>query len=114
LKKEIIIYENLVCTTDGPVWPILTKRGNGAINRVKRYRVKKCIINNQGLIIQSSIDYAGFWRYWVKGAFTSPILQRKSITSVHYTEAVFLNVYGAQESIPRKRFRQSMQPGGAP
>ncbi len=29
-----------------------------------------------------------------------------------YTEPVFLNVYGAQESIPRNEFRQPMQPGG--
>ncbi len=28
------------------------------------------------------------------------------------SEPVFLNVYGAQESIPRNRFRQPMQPGG--
>jgi hypothetical protein len=27
-------------------------------------------------------------------------------------EAVFLNVYEAQESIPRKEFRRPMQPGG--
>ncbi len=27
-------------------------------------------------------------------------------------EPVFVNVYGAQESIPRNRFRQLMQPGG--
>ncbi len=29
-----------------------------------------------------------------------------------YTEPVFLNVYGAPESIPRNEFRQPMQPGG--
>jgi hypothetical protein len=28
------------------------------------------------------------------------------------TEPVFLNVYGAQESIPRNEFRQPMEPGG--
>jgi hypothetical protein len=28
------------------------------------------------------------------------------------TEPVFLNFYGAQESIPGNRFRQSMKPGG--
>jgi hypothetical protein len=27
-------------------------------------------------------------------------------------DPVFLNVYGAQESIPRNEFRQSMKPGG--
>jgi hypothetical protein len=30
----------------------------------------------------------------------------------HTAEAVFVNVYGAQESIPRNRFRQPMQPCG--
>ncbi len=29
------------------------------------------------------------------------------------TEPVFLNVYGARESIPRNEFRQSMWPGGS-
>ncbi len=28
------------------------------------------------------------------------------------SEPVFLNVYGAQESIPRNEFRQPMLPGG--
>ncbi len=31
---------------------------------------------------------------------------------LEYTEPVFLNVYGAQDSIPRNEFRQPMQPGG--
>jgi hypothetical protein len=29
------------------------------------------------------------------------------------TEPVFLNVYGAQESIPRNEFRQPIQPSGS-
>jgi hypothetical protein len=29
-----------------------------------------------------------------------------------YTEPVFVNVYGAQESITRNRYRQHRQPGG--
>ncbi len=33
-------------------------------------------------------------------------------TNVHCTEPVFLNAYGARESIPRDEFRQPMQPGG--
>jgi hypothetical protein len=32
--------------------------------------------------------------------------------SVISAEPVFLNVYGAQESIPRNEFRQPMYPGG--
>ncbi len=31
-----------------------------------------------------------------------------------YSEPVFLNVYGAQESIPRNEFRQPMKPDGPP
>ncbi len=32
--------------------------------------------------------------------------------SKSYPEPVFLNVYGAQESIPMNEFRQPMKPGG--
>jgi hypothetical protein len=44
------------------------------------------------------------------------IIPRINVFQVHieavYTEPVFLNVYGAQESIPRNEFRQPMEPGG--
>jgi hypothetical protein len=33
-------------------------------------------------------------------------------TQPQRTEPVFLNVYGAKESIPRNEFRQPMYPGG--
>ncbi len=40
------------------------------------------------------------------------VLVKKEIWVTLQSEPVFVNVYGAQESIPRNRFRQPIEPGG--
>jgi hypothetical protein len=42
------------------------------------------------------------------GGLIFPIEKDLSVRVEYFTEAVFLNVYGAQESIPRNEFRQPM------
>jgi hypothetical protein len=45
------------------------------------------------------------------GKFTTQV-GKLPLCTLFCTEPVFLNVYGAQKSIPRNEFRQPMKPGG--
>jgi hypothetical protein len=52
------------------------------------------------------MDFAG------KAKVFRNIYVHGTICALSLIEPVFLNVYGAQESIPRNEFRQPMEPGG--